>query len=147
MDVTKLQKRGACNDAVKWARSQKSAQSAWDTCKRGDWMLWLLGKLAGKPGEAKRRKLVLAACSCARLSLPHVSAGEMRPLKAIETAEAWARCASNVSIEDVHAAADAADAAYAAAAAYAAYAADARTTILARCAALVRQHYPKAPRI
>ncbi len=35
--------------------------------------------------------LVAAACGCARLALRHIPPGETRPLKCIETAEAWTR--------------------------------------------------------
>jgi hypothetical protein len=89
-------------------------------------MLWL----AARTG-VRRQDLVLAACACARLALPYVAVGEPRPLRAIETAERWAR-GEGASLVDVRTAAyaaraAAADAAYAADAAAdaAAYAADA----------------------
>jgi hypothetical protein len=161
----------ACGEAVEWAREQKSPAQAWRDCQRGDWMLWLVGKLSGKSGSAKRRPLVLAACECARLVLNYVPKGEDRPRRAIETAERWAR--GKATIEEVHAAAAAyayaaaadAAAAAAAAAAYATAAADAaaaaaayataaadaaadaaRSKTLALCADIVRKHYPKPPR-
>src|SRR5574338_605383 len=59
-----------CIDAAIWAKGYTSPAKAWQECKRGDWMLWLLGKLSGKPREAKRKKLVLCCCECARLALP-----------------------------------------------------------------------------
>jgi len=34
-----------CSPAVEWAREQPSEATAWQTCQRGDWMLWLVGKL------------------------------------------------------------------------------------------------------
>jgi hypothetical protein len=34
----------ACNEAVEWVGDKTLAQ-AWNTCKRGDWMGWLLAKL------------------------------------------------------------------------------------------------------
>ena len=89
--IDKLNKLGACNEAVEWAKEMKNGQAAWDNCERGDWMLWLAGKTAGKPKSVKRKKLVLCACECARLALKYVPKGEDRPLKCIETAEAWAR--------------------------------------------------------
>ena len=96
---------GTCGDALDWARGYDTAQEAWDACERGDWMLWLLGMLAGPPESDSRRKLVLAACACARLSLPHVQAGEDRPRHAIETAESWARQEQGVTLAMVEAAA------------------------------------------
>ena len=107
-----LQRLNACADAQEWV-GIKTPQEAWESCSRGDWLLWLAGRL-----EIDRKLIVLAACDCARLALPCVPKGELRPLKAIETAEAWAR--GEASLEDVAAAA-----AYAANAAAAAYAANA----------------------
>jgi len=157
-----LVKLGACSEAVEWV-GDKSPAVAWKTCKRGDWMLWLCGKLSGEPGGKGRKKLVLAACACARLSLKYVRKGEKRPLVAIQTAEAWAKGKRGVTIEQVRTAAYAADADYAAAAyaANAAYADDAayaaaayadapataaaRRETLAKCADIVRGFYPKPP--
>ena len=148
-----LRRLEACEEAYRWARG-KSGAVAWRTCRRGDWLLWL----AGRAG-VRRQDLVLAACACARLSLPRVHAGEDRPRIAIETAERWAR-GEDASLDDVRSAAHAAHAAHAAAAAvavaaadvapyasYAAYAvaaadAAARKTTLAECADLVRERIP-----
>ena len=160
-----------CPDALAWAKKQRTPAAAWKACKRGDWMLWLLGRLSGPPESASRKKLVLCACECARLALKYVPAGEGRPRRAIETAEAWVRGTAGVTLADVqaaaHAAYAAAHAAYAAAAyaaaaaARAADAADAAARAAARaadayaasqktlavCAAIVRKHYPKAPKL
>jgi hypothetical protein len=92
-------------------------------------MLWL----AARAG-VDRKLVVLASCACARTALHHVPAHQTRPLRAIESAEDWARGGATTLDEVRLAAADAnaayaadANAAYAAAAnaAYAAYAADA----------------------
>ena len=32
----------ACPAALIWARRTNSIQEAWNTCNKGDWMLWLL---------------------------------------------------------------------------------------------------------
>ena len=113
----------ACSEAREWA-SGKSLAAVWKTCKRGDWLLWLCGKMADKPNWPTHKEVVLAACDCAELSLKHAPPGEERPRKCLETVRAWA--AGNATIHEVRTArADAYDAAYAfyAAAAYAAYAA------------------------
>ena len=115
--VESLRKLNACEDACEWAASYSSPEEAWAACPRGDWMLWLLGKIP----STRRQDLVLAACACARLALPYVTPGEDRPRVAIETAEAWARGA--VGLDAVRVAVYDADAACAAAAADAACAA------------------------
>jgi hypothetical protein len=123
---------GACQEAVIWAKGKSLAQT-WRTCERGDWLLWLCGKMVDKPGWSTRAQLVLAACSCAETSLKYVPSGEDRPRAAIETARKWAR--GKATIEEVRRAAAAANAADAAdAAADAAYA-----KALAECAELVRR--------
>jgi hypothetical protein len=136
-----------------WAHG-KSFHVVWTTWKRGDWLLWLCGKMADKKGWPTRKQLILAACSCAETALKFVPEGEERPRIAIETARKWAL--GKATIEQVREAAgnaaDAADAAYAAyaaayaAAAYAAAAdaaaaaaAAARTKVLAECATIVRR--------
>ena len=106
---------GACSDAVAWARDYPTAAAAWAACTRGDWMLWIMGRLAESPDSASRRRLVLAACECARLALRYVPPGETRPRIAIETAEQWAQRAGQINLADVRAAAWAAGAARAAA--------------------------------
>ncbi len=153
----------ACEPARDFASAYPTLESAWHACERGDWLLWLAGRLPAFP----RPLLVLAACACAREALIHVPANEPRPLRAIEAAEAWARGGHNApTLADVraaaYAAADAAAAAYAATyaaanaadAAYAAtYAADdaandaagaARKTSLAKSATIVRALIPWA---
>jgi hypothetical protein len=55
--------------------------------------------LAGPTESESRKKLILAACGCARLALKHIKKGEDRPRLAIETTEAWARGENGVTIE------------------------------------------------
>ena len=134
-----LKKHNACPEATEWVRAsdKQTAREIWESCERGDWMLWIAARL-----EIDRKLIVTAACLCARQSLVHVRPGEERPRIAIETAERWThgeatinevQIARNAAADDAAAAcaaaydADADAAAYAAAyAAYAAaYAADA----------------------
>jgi hypothetical protein len=115
----KLNAMGACADAVEWAHTQPSLAVAWRECERGDWMLWLAGRLIGQSGSMAHRRVVKAAVSCARLALPIWKAKhptDDRPRLAIVAAERWAKAPSEANRK-------AAYAAYAAAAAYAAYAA------------------------
>ena len=128
--INYLKKLRACNGAVIWAEQFNSMQEAWDNCERGDYMLWLLGKQTGRPGTKSRKRLILTVCKCARLALKHVPKDEKRPLKAIQTAEKYAKGVKGITLQDVRNAADAAAAAaaaaadaYTAAVAYAAHAA------------------------
>jgi hypothetical protein len=110
----------ACYEAQEWAKD-KSLAVVWKTCKRGDWLLWLCGKMADKPHWPTHKEVVLAACDCAELALKHVPEGENRPRKCIEVVRAWA--AGTATLDEVRTARRAAYAAYAAYAADAAYAA------------------------
>ena len=108
--VVLLLRLGACSEAIAWAESlgpnHPADATAWEQCPRGDWMLWVAGRL-GIP----RATLVLGACACARQALVHIKAGEDRPRIAIETAESWARGGEGAaSIEEVRKARAAADA-------------------------------------
>lgn len=101
-------------------------------------MLWLAGRVSGDRESAERKRLVLCACACARTVLRYVQDGELRPLRAIETTERWAR-EEGATLAEVRAAAAAG------AAAASAYAA--RKTASKEMAAIVRAHYPAAPRL
>ncbi len=46
-----------------------------------------------------RKIVAIVACDCARTALKFVPAGEMRPLKCIETVEAWARGEATIEHE------------------------------------------------
>ena len=128
-----LVRLGACGEAVEWAKTQPSLKTAWNTCERGDWMLWLAARIG-----VDRRAIVLAACDCAELSAPHWrERDKLACVWALDSARRWAR--GEADAEEVRAAAH-----YAAYAAhYAAYAARAahaasHASALAECANLVR---------
>ena len=127
-----LRSLGACEEARREAQG-KGLGEVWSTCKRGDWLLWLVAQMIGKEGWPTHQQVVLAACACAETALKYVPAGEKRPAEAIRVAREW--CEDRATLDEVRDAAHAAyavaayadaayaDAAYAAyAAAYAAYA-------------------------
>ena len=115
-----LHELGACSSAVEWAHG-KTLHIVWKSCDRGDWLLWLAGKMAGKKGWPTKKQVVLAACACAEQALKYLPKGEDRPKKAIQTARAWAK--GKATLEEVRNAASASSASSASSAAYAAYAA------------------------
>ncbi len=161
----------ACADAVAWARQYPDLRAAWAACERGDWMLWLAGRVAGAPGDSSRIPLVRAACDCAELAISGWEArypDDRRPREALVTARRW--CDGAATLKEVRdAAADAAGAAYvtpsagayvaasaatnAAVSAFAVFAADAYAASaayrapLSRCADIVRHHYPEPPEL
>ena len=120
--TTFLRRLDACDDAVAWAQQfDGSPEAAWQSCHRGNWMLWLLGQFAGEPDSDARKRLVLCACECARLAPPIKRAEwEQARLNCLDVTEQWAR-GEGATIEEVRkvraAAADAAAAAAATAAA------------------------------
>jgi hypothetical protein len=78
---------GPCSDAREWLETVPddwTAEQAWGDCERGDWMLWLAGRLG-----VDRVAIARVACAVARSVLHLVPAGEDRPRLAIEAAEAW----------------------------------------------------------
>jgi len=85
----------------------KDFQQMWSTSDRGDWLLWFCTHMIDQPGWPTHQQVVLASCQCARLALRYITPGERRPLKAIETAEAWAR--GEATLEQVQRAGHAAD--------------------------------------
>src|SRR3990167_6711038 len=59
----------ACGDGRKWARGKTLAKT-WDTLDRPDWMLWLIGKMAGTKGWPTRNEIILLAADCAEMAMP-----------------------------------------------------------------------------
>ena len=101
-----LVEMNACREAIEWV-GDRDLVTAWMTCQRADWMLWLAARLL--PDDPR---VILAVCACARTALQYVPAGEERPRLAIEAAE---RYATNPSADNMNAASAASDAARAAA--------------------------------
>ena len=151
----KLIELGACKDAIEWA-GDKELPEAWETCPRGDWMLWL----AQKTGVSLRT-LTAAKAECAA-SVLHLmkdersrnavfvarrygmgEATELELASARDAAYAAAYAAVYAAAHAAYAAAADTEAAYAAAA-YAAEAYDAeaydaaRQDALVKCADIVR---------
>lgn len=89
-----LREMNACPDAVAWAERIADKKTAWETCTRGDWMLWYVAKKG-----VKREDLILALCACSRLVLPF--ADEDKAAVAIALAEQWAHGDPSVHAEDV----------------------------------------------
>jgi hypothetical protein len=63
----KLAQYEPCDHGLRWAKEQPSLAVAWQKCRRGDWMLWLLSQTLERAGSLEHRRLVLAVCACTRL--------------------------------------------------------------------------------
>jgi len=87
MDLnTRIKALGACLEAVTWAETQESVEGAWESCARGDWLLWFAARVG-----VDHHVVRLAACRCASRALRYVPGGEYRPRLAIEAAETYSR--------------------------------------------------------
>ena len=98
-----LVKLVACSEARDWARG-KTLREMWNTCERGDWMLWL----AARYGDVPLKTLVAIACDAAEPAMACVPAGETRPQECLATTRRWLK--DEATIEEVYAAAWAAGA-------------------------------------
>jgi len=102
---------GACAEALRWA-SDKTWNEIFETCYRGDWLLWLFKRT--NPDDLK--ELTRAKAHCA-LTVRHL----MKDQRSINACEVALKFADGLATRDeLNAAANAAYAAAAAAAAYAA---------------------------
>jgi len=79
-----LKSINACSDAIKWAEG-KDLKTAWETCQRGDWMIWLL---INTDNETTDRELRLIAVKCAR-EVQHLMT-DPRSINALNVAERFA---------------------------------------------------------
>ena len=133
----------ACDPACKWQEG-KDLETVWNTCERGDWMIWLL---VNSENEVTDRELRLIAVKCAR-QVQHLMKDE-RSINALDVAERFAN--GEATQEELTAARDAAaaagDAAWAAAgaardAAWAAAGDAAWAAARAKQAEIVREFVP-----
>jgi hypothetical protein len=125
-----LIKLDACEDAKDWA-ADKSWKEIFETCHRGDWLLWLFQKT--NPNDLQL--LTLAKGHCANTVRDLMK--DERSIKAVDVAIAFGEGKASREELDIAAASAARAAraaavcAYASAAAYAAYAASAASTAAA----------------
>lgn len=80
----KLIQLKACEPAIEWANG-KDLETAWNTCERGDWMIWLLTE---SKNEVTDQELRLIAVECCR-SIQHLMT-DQRSINAVDVAERYA---------------------------------------------------------
>jgi hypothetical protein len=86
-----LEDLNACSDARNFA-AKKTLRQAWKECRRADWMLWLLKKMAGKTGWPKFKTAGSLICDCAETAMPIYAKyypKDKRPQMAIDTARKY----------------------------------------------------------
>ena len=119
-----LMKLNPCRDVLEFAKSCNfDFAKIYDTCQRGDWMIWLLQKSKA----IDKHQAALIACECAERVLflyEKKHPKDLRPRQAIESARNWAKNPTEENRVKCKTASSAA-AAYAAAYAAASSAADA----------------------
>ena len=98
-----LKQLAPCEDGYKFAQSKNSLIEAWNTCERGDWMLWFAQKL-----NCPLQLLTLAKGKSAETVI-HLMKDE-RSRKAVKVAIDFGNGVA--TREELYDAADAADAAY-----------------------------------
>lgn len=124
-NLTKVLSLNPCQEAVTFIKQCDSFKQAWETCPRGDWMLWLASML-----NVNIRTLTLAKGLCAQTVI-HLMA-DQRSVYAVEAAILFGK--GQLSLARLNSAARAAYTAYAAYAAYAARAAYAAANTAANAA-------------
>lgn len=120
-DIEKVKVLDPCKDGFAWFKEQPDFKTAWETCKRGDWMLWYAASI-----NVDLKPLTLAKGHCANI-VRHLMEDE-RSIAAVDAAIAFGEGritreeldkAANAAYDAVSSAANAVYYAYAAA--YAAY--------------------------
>ena len=79
-----LKSINACDPACEW-QDGKDLETVWNTCERGDWMIWLL---VNSENEVTDRELRLIAVKCAR-QVQHLMKDE-RSINTLDVAERFA---------------------------------------------------------
>ncbi len=91
-DKSLLESLDPCEGALIWYNSRDSKE-AWETCERGDWMLWVAAKL-----RVDRKLIVLSACDCVEPAMRYIPADEHAPQFAINVARQRANGVGGVSL-------------------------------------------------
>jgi hypothetical protein len=83
----KLVQLSVSNKIINWMISNETFNEAWAKCDKGDWMLFIAARASN--AEENHKRIVTAACRCARMVLQYIPDNDRRPLIAVETIEKW----------------------------------------------------------
>ena len=81
-----LRRLHACDEAIEWCHFWR-LNAAWAACERADWLLWLLGTMAGTAGWPSHAEVTLIACEVSEIRVGR-SADER---SGIHCARMWAQ--------------------------------------------------------
>jgi hypothetical protein len=92
-----------CPDGLDWAK-ERTIDEAFHDCQRADWLLYLGGLMAGRPGWPGVDEIVALSADCARTALRFIPRHVDAPRKVLGVAREFVHGVS--SVEDLAAAAD-----------------------------------------
>lgn len=74
----------SCEEGIAWAKNVPDALTGWKTSVRGDWLLWLAGRLA--LDDEARKEVIHTACRAALTAIPltEMASDSMRLLAHVE---------------------------------------------------------------
>lgn len=93
-----------CESSLEWALRYAAMpfSDGWESCNRGDWMLFLAAIHSGEPCSEYRRKLSLCAAECARLHSQARNRGfSTLQNEILQRLELWARRSPGIIIDHV----------------------------------------------
>lgn len=141
MNVEKLGNMlNACKGAIKWVGAQPNPVIAWETCERGDWLIWLVARVGMGDVVTELVRTCVDTAGDATIAAIHTASYAYAVDAAVWASRAVSHAASYARAADAaDAASHAAAAASAGAAAHAVVDAAAHARELAALADLVRE--------
>ncbi|MCK9457043.1 MAG: hypothetical protein M0R31_07095 [Candidatus Riflebacteria bacterium] len=81
-----LKSNQACNEGMEWIEENniQSLEEVWNTCERGDWLLWMAEMLC-----VDQRKLMMCGALCAHTVIQHMK--DPRSRNAVRVIFLWSR--------------------------------------------------------
>jgi len=89
-DLELLRSLSPCEEGFKFAKGCESLHDVFETCERGDWLMWLLRRTK----KIEKKHFVMIAIACAERCLDRFEKkypNDDRPRKAIESAKKWVK--------------------------------------------------------
>jgi len=95
--VTRFQEAEVCDGALEWLASNTLANQ-WPLCKKSDWLLWLLGQMAGDSQWPTRVEVCELLCDCIDLVLQNLPETDTQSATTLTRIQSW--CDGSISNED-----------------------------------------------